>query len=386
MEIPSKVSLIRSLAPLGLITVALVSPPLRAASDEPRFAGPKTCATALCHGGAGEARHQFSIWSQRDFHSGSYATLTTARSEQIARALGAENATTDQRCAACHAPFAGLPAERALGQLDPRDGVSCESCHGAGESWLRSHTRPDYNHQLRVAAGQRDLRSLYSRANACVACHQNLDAPLLAAGHPELLFELDGQTLAEPRHWRERGSYHGAQAWFVGQAVALREMSAQAAKGDPQAPGFAEQGNALLWLFRNLGEIDPAVPSASQLSIENAKAPDALKLADAIARDGAGIEWSDALTLRCLNRLAGVAGEFEQSRHKLATHARRAERLALGIDRLVASLDAAQTKTLEPHVDQIFKLSQSALNFDPKKFAMELRAFQTKLKQAGLAP
>lgn len=374
------------MAPLGLLTAALVSPPLRAAPAEPRFVGPKTCATALCHGGAGEARHQFSIWSKRDFHSGSYATLTTARSEQIARALGANDATTDQRCVACHAPFAGLPSERALERLDSRDGVSCESCHGAGESWLRSHTRTDYNHQLRVAAGQRDLRDLYGRANACVACHQNLDAPLLAAGHPELLFELDGQTLAEPRHWREQSSHHGAQAWFVGQAVALREMSAQAANGKAQAPGSAEQWNALLWLFRNLGDIDPAVPSASQLPLKNTKAPDALKIADAIARDAARIEWSDTLTLRCLNRLASVAGDFEQAGHTRATHTRRAERLVLGIDRLLASLDPATTKPLEPHVDRIFKLSQSALNFDPKTFAKELRAFQAKLNQAGLAP
>ena len=368
--------------------------PLHAA--EPHFLGPQTCATSLCHGGAGDARHQFHIWSKRDFHSGSYATLTTARSEQIIRALESRgatknDATTAPSCVACHAPLTGLPSKPdPTGsdhyKLDPRDGVSCESCHGAAESWIRSHTRTDYSHQRRVAAGQRDLRNLYSRANACVACHQNLDAPLLAAGHPELLFELDGQTLAEPRHWREQGSYNGAQAWFVGQAVALRELSAATTTDKPQSRSAVESQTALEWLFRNLGQIDPDITDPKQLPMEASKASQAIKIADAIARDAAQIEWSDDLTLLCLNRLASVAGDFETRRQKLATHARRAERLALAIDRLVASLDAKKTKALEPHINQIFKLSQSSHDFDPKAFAAELRAFQSELKQSGLTP
>lgn len=40
----------------------------------------------------------------------------------------------------------------------------------------------------------RDLRNLYARANACVACHQNVDPEILKAGHPELVFELDRQS------------------------------------------------------------------------------------------------------------------------------------------------------------------------------------------------
>ena len=55
----------------------------------------------------------------------------------------------------------------------------------------------------RTAAGLRDLKSLYVRANTCVACHQTVDSPLLKAGHPELTFELDGQSASQPRHWRE---------------------------------------------------------------------------------------------------------------------------------------------------------------------------------------
>jgi len=73
----------------------------------------------------------------------------------------------------------------------------------------------------------RDLKNLYVRANTCVACHQTVATPLLKAGHPELIFELDGQCVSQPRHWREKTNWNGAQAWLIGQAVALREMSWQ---------------------------------------------------------------------------------------------------------------------------------------------------------------
>ncbi|MDB6039794.1 MAG: hypothetical protein JWM99_3635, partial [Verrucomicrobiales bacterium] len=105
------------------------------------------------------------------------------------------------------------------------DGVSCENCHGRAEPWIRSHTRTDLGHAERTNLGIRDLRDIYVRANKCVACHQNLDGQILAAGHPELIFELDGQAASQPRHWREKLD-HG-QLWLEGQAVALREMSWQ---------------------------------------------------------------------------------------------------------------------------------------------------------------
>jgi hypothetical protein len=90
---------------------------------------------------------------------------------------------------------------------------------------LRGHTRKDWNYAMRVTAGMRDLRSLYVRANTCVACHQNLDSDITKAGHPELTFELDGQSVAEPKHWRDDDPFSGVRAWLVGQAVALREIS-----------------------------------------------------------------------------------------------------------------------------------------------------------------
>ncbi|MGZ8938209.1 MAG: hypothetical protein ACXW32_03245, partial [Limisphaerales bacterium] len=89
----------------------------------------------------------------------------------------------------------------------------------------------------------------YNRANACVACHQVLDPRLLAAGHPELIFELDGQTSAMPRHWLEKDEQYRQKGWLTGQAAALREVTAQMtgqAKTGPVAPSTFFQWQSLL--------------------------------------------------------------------------------------------------------------------------------------------
>lgn len=86
----------------------------------------------------------------------------------------------------CHSPFQSVHQTQLAPAARPDEGVSCESCHGAAEPWLRGHTRLDWSYAMRVTAGMRDLKSLYVRANTCVACHQNIDKDLLKAGHRRL--------------------------------------------------------------------------------------------------------------------------------------------------------------------------------------------------------
>ena len=78
-------------------------------------------------------------------------------------------ATTSARCTVCHSPFQSVAANRLAPTAHPDEGVSCETCHGAAGGWLRGHTRTDWTYNTRVAAGMRDLRSLYVRATACAA-------------------------------------------------------------------------------------------------------------------------------------------------------------------------------------------------------------------------
>src|SRR6266700_3635216 len=99
-----------------------------------------------------------------------------------------------------------------------------------------------------VTARMRDLKSFYVRANTCVACHQNLDSDIVKAGHPELTFELDGQSVAEPKHWRDDDPSSGVRAWLVGQSVALREMSWELSKNETPTAETAKW-KGLEWLL-----------------------------------------------------------------------------------------------------------------------------------------
>jgi len=340
-----------------------------------KYLGAVSCASSGCHGGGGQHQNQFLVWSLRDFHSQRpFATLTTARSKQIADALRIKDPAIDNRCTSCHAPLHDVPSALRDSGFRVGEAVSCESCHGPAEHWLRSHTRPDYTHADRVAAGMRDLKNLYVRANACIACHQTVAQPILKAGHPELIFELDGQCVSQPKHWREKTNWHGAQAWLVGQAAALREMCWELSEGTTgtSRPASDEKliarADALLWLLQKLDTASQGVPKLSPARVEGLnKKPSYSELqaaADKLARSAADISWSTEMTSSILVTLARAAPDFRKELPALQ-QALRAERLVLALDRLLAS---SPRPTAEAELDELFKLTQSVPDFDPARF------------------
>jgi hypothetical protein len=351
------------------------------------FVGESACSTSGCHGGAGEKHDQCIRWTKLDAHTKTFATLTLARSFLIAKNLNINDPTQSERCTVCHEPYQTIalddPAKNQA--LDPKAGVSCESCHGPAEKWLLGHTRTDWTHQDRVHAGMRDLDSMYTRANSCVACHQNVDSDLLKAGHPELIFELDGQSVTEPKHWKEKEGWSGPKTWLVGQAVALREMSWQLGRENSPAPDAPDRVSGLLWVMSVAAKSNDALP-ASTLSgeVSAANAADAEKWGDELAHKASDNAWSADDTRKCLNALAGTAGDFRQSSPNKAVQARRAERLVMGLDRLTDGLDdKAVSKHLDHSLNQLFRDVQSLPAFDSEKFASHLEEFQKALGESS---
>jgi hypothetical protein len=337
----------------------------------PKFLGSQSCSASSCHGGAGEKSRQFTIWSTHDFHHARpYATLETARSERLAEVLQIGNPAQSARCTVCHAPFATVPAERLGHDVAVTEGISCESCHGPAENWVRSHTRPDYTHADRIAAGMRDMRNLYVRANTCVACHQNIDPEIRAAGHPELIFEMDGESAAMPRHWSKAADKPGAQIWLVGQAVALRENTWQFFRvklGPFNAP---IQGVGIFWVVDR---------SASALGMDLPKGNrGGWDYIDQFARDVAQLEWTDTLTRKCLSKLSESSPDFLDKTVTVGVHSRRAERLVLALDRLTAGLETVRTNSaVNQSLNKLFADAQSLPDFDPKQFANDLSTFHS---------
>jgi cytochrome c554/c'-like protein len=351
------------------------------------FVGVAGCKSSSCHGGAGEKRSQYLTWLQQDFHARSYAILTDARSARIAETLGLRAAQESSRCTVCHSPFQSVAPARLLPTAHPDEGVSCENCHSAAESWLRGHTREDWNYAMRVTAGMRDLRSFYVRANTCVACHQNLDSNIMRAGHPELTFELDGQSIAEPKHWRDDDLLSGLRAWVVGQAVALREMSWELSKSEKPDAEATGKWKGLAWLLAkatahqtNLPVIDAPSETTSPASFAATQ-----EQSDSLARRGAESRFSDDFARQLLRALAATDSEFVVSKETPPDVLfRRAQRLVLALDRLSkATGHQATAPAKNPELTRLFEDVRSRADFQAPRFAQHLASFGATIEQSG---
>jgi Cytochrome c554 and c-prime len=348
--------------------------------SQPSFVGAAGCKSSSCHGGAGEKRSQYITWSQRDFHTRGYAILLDARSARISESLGIPEPQSSGRCTVCHSPFQSMPQTRLADTARPDEGVSCENCHGAASEWLRGHTRADWTYATRVSAGMHDLRSLYVRANACVACHQNLDADLLKAGHPTLVFELDSQSTNEPKHWREDDSWNGARAWLVGQAVALRESAWRSRTDSNPAADTQETAVALAWLLQKVTLTEPLLPKVVEPTSSDL-APLQTEADDLARRSTNWSPTSDSM-VSLLRTLADTGPEFTVANERTVDKLfYRARRLVLALDSLINSLNANRSVPLK--LDQELSAMridiQRHYDFDVAKFAEHLRALRAKL-------
>ncbi len=369
----------------ALLCLLLTLPAARAHGAEPAqtqnsralFVGAAGCKSSSCHGGAGEKRSQYITWLRQDIHTRAFAILTNARSDRMADALhlpphleGAPApAASSARCTVCHSPLQTVPLAQRGPLADPTESISCESCHGNAEAWLRGHTRPDWTYATRVGAGMRDLKSLYVRANTCVACHQNLDADLAAAGHPDLIFEMAAQTKNEPPHWRDPADSH-ARAWLIGQAVALRETSWKLAGNPTGNEQTLAQWQGLAWLLAkvtaadaSLQPIEPPPPPGTLASYASTQ-----QKADALARRAS----KQSLDPPFLRRLRAALADTDKEFSVTADTPRvllfpRAQRLVLALEALAPDQNSPTQEAADLRND-----IRNFPEFDPAQFAAHL--------------
>ena len=352
----------------ALIATASAKDVKQSHEDGAQFVGAVGCRSSSCHGGAGEKRSQYITWSQKDFHTRAYAILLDARSARIGEAIGV-SPQSSARCTACHSPFHAVVQSRLSSTARPDEGVSCESCHGAAEPWLRGHTRSDWTYATRVSAGMHDLRNLYVRANACVACHQNVDTDILKAGHPELVFELDSQSLNEPKHWREDDAAIGPRSWLTGQAVALREITWALIKSPPdQRSQLLDQENALVWLLDKTG-------FGNDLSKFSAF-PGIQQSANEIAERAATWNPTNDSLMLILQTLAASDSGFQSGQSKQSAFY-RALRLTFALERIAVALNLSPK--IEKELNALRADVQRHYDFDVAAFAEHLRALRAKL-------
>lgn len=335
-----------------------------------KFTGSPSCSSTSCHGG-GTLHNESIIYEKKDKHAFASGILEKGTSRRICEALGiVGDPGRAAQCNICHSPMQAVPPERLVKDVKAELGVGCEACHGPAEPWLRFHTRRDVNFEQLVAAGLRDMNDIYGRANVCVACHLNLDESIRNAGHPELNFELDGYSIAQPPHYIDKRPSLGPRSWLTGQAAALRELSWKlATKRDER---LVARWKALVWLLRKTESGKGELP-------ENADFAAMQSAADRLARTAARNIWTKIQVSTLLKDYVSLHAEFNAPKSDKAELRRRAEVLAMAIDRLWEALKkegGTDSAAFELVLNDTYKLSREQDDFDSSAFARSLEKLE----------
>ncbi len=230
-------------ASFALFSSSLLAQTKTPSAEPMKYIGPGSCAATSCHGsvrpvaGSRILQTEYSTWILKDKHSRAYQALTSDVGERMARILklGAK-AEESPKCLVCHALY--TKPEQQGRKFEIAEGVSCENCHGPASGWLGPHTTTGWPHEKSVQLGMNETRNVIHRTEKCLECHLGtkekfVDHEMIAAGHPDLYFELDSFSAVMPRHWKqpleseagnpmEDPAWVGVRDWSAGQAVQLR--------------------------------------------------------------------------------------------------------------------------------------------------------------------
>jgi len=110
-----------------------------ASAEEHKFVGVKKCKT--CHKKEGIG-NQYGAWADTK-HATAFETLGGEKAREWAAEAGVDDPQTDEKCLKCHVTAYGVPAERLSIKFDPKLGVQCETCHGAGKDYRKKKIMVD---------------------------------------------------------------------------------------------------------------------------------------------------------------------------------------------------------------------------------------------------
>jgi hypothetical protein len=129
-----------------------------------KYVGTKMC--KACHN-TEKMGKQYDVWSKTK-HAEAYKTLMTDKANEIAKSKGiSKPAAEAPECLECHAkPVDPKFADKGC---DPKDGVQCETCHGAGSAYKNMVIMKDK--AKCIAAGMTDFKDTAVIEKWCKTCH-----------------------------------------------------------------------------------------------------------------------------------------------------------------------------------------------------------------------
>src|SRR5262245_55922878 len=402
------------LALIALVVAAWLAtpPPVDAQGQAPpgnlKYTGAASCGASNCHGSTKPKADypkldENIVWAKKDKHDKAYETLlkknpkTNVDPALIAKNLKIAKAESSEKCLVCHA--VNVPQNLRGPKFDVTEGMHCDGCHGPAEKWLEPHAEKGWTHEKSVALGMYDTKSFLLRAEKCVSCHLQIDADMVAAGHPDLLaFELDTFSTNMPPHWRDKGTWAGTKAWAVGQVISLREAAKQVA--DRAKTAAAKQIEEAMTKVRgHAAVVRPLLGVTSPDAVKTLET-DVTALGEAVGKgDKAAMQTLGTKLATAMNQEAGrLAGrDFDQaSTQKIvkgitgdadaigASGIRSAEQAAMALDRLYSTYSKSPgqkpDKAATDALDRMFAGLEDPAKYNAGAFVKEVKAFDQGFK------
>jgi len=302
------------------------------APDPAKVEGPLACGE--CHKSEVEAwktTHHFDTFNRMH---------REPKAKEIADKLGLRRIKSEAVCLNCH-----YTSKVADDKPEVIAGISCESCHGAAQSWIKVHNdfggsgakkeneSPAHRAERiakSFAAGMVRPEKIYEVAANCFACHTVPQEDLVNAGHPagsefDLLAWSQGEVrhnfLADLKKNAETTAAHKRLLLVVGRVLDLEYSLRAAAKATKDGPFATAMGQRVAAALARLKEVDQAAGDAGMKEIIAAGGAAEAKVNNATALTGAAdqvaalgkkfAEANDGAKLASLDALLPAADKYK---------------------------------------------------------------------------
>jgi len=249
-------------------------------NEIPKAVGANACAE--CH------TKEATVWKNTRHYRTFREMPRSKKARQIGRKLGIKRIKADPLCLGCH-----FTKQEKRGAIRVTAGVSCESCHGAAENWIKVHSEFSGNPNRKaetaseaalrwkqsVAHGMIRKDALYGIAKNCYGCHVVPNEKLVnVGGHPAgSAFELVSWSQGEVRHnlWYNNGNQNALAGtkrrrmmYLIGLSVeletALRAI-AVATKFEDYAIRMAHRANQARIAIKAAAKRLPHIPEIASI-------------------------------------------------------------------------------------------------------------------------
>ncbi len=308
------------------------------ASDPAKIAGPNACAE--CHKQEAEAwkgSHHFKTFREMP---------RNLEANKIAEKMGVRRVKSESLCLNCH-----FTVQQKDNKQEPVSGISCESCHSAGQDWIKVHSgysgkkaetesKAEKEARWKLADSKGMIRpsSLYQLAKNCYGCHVVPQEELVNKGGHRAGsdFELVSWSQGEVRHntWHSKGKDNATASaarkrmlYLAGLGVELETALRALAKATARKPYAFEMAKRADRARKQLAATAQAAPDVPEIAKMVALAHSAaLKLnnessltaaADGIAKQLASIAGTyDGSTMAGLDSLIPGPEKFKGTARK----------------------------------------------------------------------